>query len=161
MVKALAPVLGGTPLSQDLVDIEFMTTYHLMLSLEAAITESFHDLCLCSSYMGGCLGLGMCVLSPCIPACGVGETIRAKTDNLLSVEECVLKIVASLKGKTFLHGDKPGIVDVSLYGMLEPFIRSKCSAGQAVLDAGLSAWHARMAQLVPSIWDYDDYQDAC
>lgn len=161
MVKALAPVLMGEQLSPELVDLEFITTYHLMLSMEADTVDSCNDLCLCSSFLGGCMGLGLCILSPCLPACGVSDTIRAKTEDILSVEECVQKVLDRLEGKTFLHGDKPGIVDVSLFGMLEPFVQSKCSAGQKVLSLGLANWHARMAQLVPSIWDYEDYQDSC
>lgn len=153
MVKSLAPVLGAEKLSPELLAVENMNTYHLMVALEAEVADSVSDLCLCSCFMGGFLGCGLCLVAPCIPVLGISDGIRKKTENLFSIEQCAQRILNTMNGQTFIHGSKPGIVDVSLYGMLEPFVQTKVSVANKLLSLGLTPWHNRMAQLVPSIWD--------
>lgn len=151
IVKTLAPLLDGQKLSPELLELEELNTFGLQPALEIALMETASDLRKYSSLFGGFLGSMIFLLSCCLPFCAP-NAIRKKNPEVKTVKEYGVQIAEKLKGMDYFHGEKPGIVDVSIYGVIEPFFKVDAECADVLLKCGLEEWHARMAKIVPSIW---------
>jgi len=154
IVRSLAPVLQGRPLTGDELEIERLITSGLMVALERDVAGSVQDLCACADLLGGCFG---CVLrsSACCICCCVGPRRIGAGREVLSIREYGDALREHLGGGEFLGGgEKPSVIDLSLFGLLEPFVRASCSC-MAKLFGGpenrLAEWHARMRQATSDI----------
>ena len=77
-VKALAPILDGTPLSPELLEMERFITFNLMISLEADVASSCTDMLRCCfRSMGCCPGCLLVCFAPCIICC-ISHKIRGR-----------------------------------------------------------------------------------
>jgi len=123
VVKSLARILDGNDLSPELLAIEEMTTFGLMMALEADVVGSCNDLRKCGSLIGGGIGCVLTSLS-CILCCIGPRTFRKKHPEMKSLEAYRDEYAKALGNKQYFHGPKPGIVDVSLVGVLAPFVRA-------------------------------------
>lgn len=151
MVKALAPVLSGKALTKQEVAFEELITFGLMIALEKEVASSVCGLCQCACQMCLCPGFLLACFAPCI-ACFVGPGIgKHIVPTPLRVSEYAAQIQDEFLGETdFIAGDKPGLNDISLFGLLSPFVKAGNSAVDAFLGtdgARLREWHSRMAAL--------------
>ena len=153
VVKVLARILDGTDLTKEQVQIEEMTTYGLMIALEADVAGSCTDLVKCAPHMGCFYCCLLTSLSCCI--CCIGPAnIRKRNPDTKSIEHYSQAYTAALGSKQYFHGDKPGIVDVSICGVLSPFVNAKSGAVDKFLGASgpLRDWYGRMSPSLPSIF---------
>lgn len=151
IVKTLAPILSQR-LTPDLIEIERICTFGLMPALEAAVADDGKDLRKCASIMG-CLGCILWTISCCLVCCGTSKVIRKEYPDLKDVEYYADVLVAKLGSNDFFHGLSAGICDVSLYGMLAPFVKAKVESAMGAKFFGrnksLLNWLERMSKLVP------------
>jgi len=152
MVKHLAWILDGKPLSDEQLRIEKMISFGLMIAMERSVAMSVHELCLCSKMDG--LGF-LCCLAPCIASC-CGPSV-GKGKDLKKIVEYGQELKDFLKGKQFFSGlENPGINDISLYGVIEPFQHAKNAVVNELLGSNedpLRIWHNTMKSKLVSIWD--------
>ena len=73
---------------------------------------------------------------------------------LCSLDQYRQKYIEALGSKSYFHGSAPGIVDVSLCGVLAPFMRAGNDCVLLFLgETGvLSEWHRRMSNRLPNIF---------
>eukprot|EP00443_Scrippsiella_acuminata_P048458 CAMPEP_0115187690 /NCGR_PEP_ID=MMETSP0270-20121206/10623_1 /TAXON_ID=71861 /ORGANISM="Scrippsiella trochoidea, Strain CCMP3099" /LENGTH=255 /DNA_ID=CAMNT_0002600845 /DNA_START=62 /DNA_END=829 /DNA_ORIENTATION=+ len=146
IVKSLAPILQGRPLTLDELEIERQVTFGLMVAAEKQTASSIQELCSCGALLGGCMG---CLLrsSSCALSCVAPRKIGAGKD-LRSMQEYGDMLREHIGAGSFMGGgDKPSVLDVSVFGVLEPFNRAGCSCIDDLLgDSGnaLRSWHNRM-----------------
>ncbi len=154
VVKALARILDGADLSKDLLEIEEMTTYGLMVALEVDVAGSCIDLVKCAPNMGCCFCCLLTSLSCCLCCIGPGN-IRKKHPELKGLDHYSEQYTKALGSKQYFHGDKPGIVDVSLCGVLAPFAQAGNTATMAKFLGSrgtLFDWYNRMKPNLPKIF---------
>lgn len=144
IVKNLAPILQGRPLTPEEVELEKTVTFGLMIELERVTGSSTCALFSCAGLMGGGMGCCLRIAAPCI-ACCIGPNI-GKDKGLKSLGEYQEMLVKHLKGD-FFGGSDPGVLDASIYGVLMPFDAAHVPAVESLLGdlgAPLQAWHQRM-----------------
>ena len=114
-----------------------------MIALEMAVAGSRSDLFKCSRHIGGCMG---CCLGCCSPliSCFAAKKMRKQHPDVRPISEYREKLKEALAGKEYLSGDKPGIVDISLFGMLRGFVDAKNDClDDLISDSTLSGWLTR------------------
>lgn len=153
VVKSLASILDGQPLSPELVAVEEMTTFGLMMALELDVTKSCLEIQKCAPMLDGLMCCGLWSLS-CIICCFAPGMISSKNPDLKSLAAYRSLYVKALNGNQFFHGSKPGIVDVSLCGVLSPFVRAGNSCVPEFLGDGgeMFEWYARMSTRLPNVF---------
>ena len=153
VVKALARILDGAELSKDLIMVEEMTTYGLMVALEVDVAGSCNDLVKCASNMGGCTCCLLTSLSCCL-CCLAPGMIRKKNPELKGLDHYAEQYKKALGTNQYFHGDKPGIVDVSICGVLAPFAHAGniTTTTKFLGSSGtLFEWYNRMKPTLPNI----------
>lgn len=146
IVKSLAPILQGRPLTDDELEVERQVTFGLMIAAEKEVAGSFKDLCSCASLLGGTLG---CFLRSCacVLCCFLPRKIGAGKE-LLAIQSYGDILREQLGAGSFLGGgEKPSVLDLSVYGVLEPFHQASSSCMADLLGptgAPLRSWHDRM-----------------
>jgi hypothetical protein len=131
-----------------------MTTYGLMMALEVDVAGSCTDLVKCASSMGGCIGCLLTSLSCCL--CCIGPSmIRKRNPEVKGLAHYSEQFKKALGSNQYFHGDKPGIVDVSLCGVLAPFAQAG-NIGTMTKFLGSSGtlfeWYNRMKPNLPKIF---------
>eukprot|EP00277_Geminigera_cryophila_P005618 CAMPEP_0179413312 /NCGR_PEP_ID=MMETSP0799-20121207/5024_1 /TAXON_ID=46947 /ORGANISM="Geminigera cryophila, Strain CCMP2564" /LENGTH=254 /DNA_ID=CAMNT_0021185761 /DNA_START=76 /DNA_END=840 /DNA_ORIENTATION=+ len=159
IVKALAKILDGAPLSPALLELEEMTTFGTMVALEAQVANNTAELNKCGPMFGTGISPIIGAILPCVSCClttCAGPGFYKKNPHLLSLQEYQDKYAAALQNKQFFHGSAPGIVDVSFCGMIAPFEHAgnKCVSELIGAKGPLAEWYARMKLQVPTL-SYD------
>mmetsp|Transcript_1862 Transcript_1862/g.4254 ORF Transcript_1862/g.4254 Transcript_1862/m.4254 type:complete len:256 (-) Transcript_1862:276-1043(-) len=149
IVKSLAPILQGRPLTQDEEDIEREVTFGLMIAGEKSTAGSCRELCSCGILMGGALG---CLLrvAACVLCC-VGPRKVGQGKSLRSIQEYGDILREHLASGKFLGGgDKPSVLDVSVFGVLQPFVKVQATWVEELLGPNSSdtlfGWFERMEE---------------
>ncbi len=154
VVKSLARILDGSDLSKDLIEIEEMNTYGLMVALEADVAGSCTDLVKCAPNMGCCFCCLLTSFSCCI-CCFAPGNFRKRFPDLKGLEHYSQQFTKALGSKQYFHGDKPGIVDVSICGVMSPFVHAgnQVSITKFLGSSGpLFEWYNRMKPNLPKIF---------
>lgn len=143
IIKNMSPILAGRALTEDEEAFEKEVTFELMLALEKACARSTCSLCGCGRLMGGGTGCVLRCLAPCI-ACMVGPRMF-KGKVLKTLPEYGSRFGDKLGSKPFFGGDEPSICDVSLFGVLIPFVAAT-DAADVFLNGhtSLRTWHEKM-----------------
>ena len=154
VVKNLARILDGQELSPELLAVEEMTTFGLMMALEVAAAGSCTALYRCGCLMGGVIG---CVLSSCscLLCCIAPGLIKSRHPDLKDLPSYAASYTMELGIKKFFHGEKAGIVDFSICGVIAPFAQSGNWAvvNQFLGTSGpLRDWYERMKPSLPNIF---------
>ena len=81
----------------------------------------------------------------------VSDGIKEKYPSLGTTGMYGAKYASILDTNPFFHGDTCGIVDCSLYGLLEPFRKTNNACYHEFMAASpsLQFWHARMKEEIP------------
>ena len=125
IVKNLAPVLYGNPLTPEELDFEERMTYGLLPSmLSQTFDNGWETRKLVSKFSGKC---GACCFTVCCCNCCCMRSKFSK--NLLKKEKLesnntdpyIAMIEARLSENAFLQGPEIGILDLSLYGVTQAF----------------------------------------
>mmetsp|Transcript_3288 Transcript_3288/g.10064 ORF Transcript_3288/g.10064 Transcript_3288/m.10064 type:complete len:256 (-) Transcript_3288:105-872(-) len=146
IVKSLAPILQGRPLTQDEEEVERQVTFGLMIAAEKRTAGSVKELCACGALLGGVLGCflraGSCVI------CCVGPRKIGAGKQLKSMKEYGDMLRDHLASGEFLGGgSRPSVLDVSVFGVLSPFARVEAICIDELLGHEgdpLRAWYDRM-----------------
>lgn len=136
------------------LEMERLNTRCLMLACELVVMESVSELQKCACTMGGCLGSILWSASCCITCCvNPGKALREKNSGLESVSSYAKQFAGFLGSKPYLHGDTLGVIDCSVFGVLNPFRLSKSVAFSDFIlaDERLAAWHNRMLSVIKSV----------
>jgi len=155
MVKVLAPILQGRPLTDDELELESEVTYGLMISMEKATSGNCKELCACGTLLGDCSGCLLSFFSICI--CCLGPRKFPTSLQSIKVYGQILQDHLGA-GQYFGGGEEPSIIDCSVYGLLQPWDKVQ-SVGLAELlgseNDPLHAWHERMRAVSPhvNIWE--------
>eukprot|EP00291_Cryptomonas_curvata_P017194 CAMPEP_0172156298 /NCGR_PEP_ID=MMETSP1050-20130122/3118_1 /TAXON_ID=233186 /ORGANISM="Cryptomonas curvata, Strain CCAP979/52" /LENGTH=153 /DNA_ID=CAMNT_0012825321 /DNA_START=223 /DNA_END=684 /DNA_ORIENTATION=+ len=153
MVIALAPILDGVQLTKEMIEIEEMTTYGLMIALELEVVGSCTALISCAPSFGCPLG---CVVASCacIICCVGPGRLRKANPELKGLEHYTKAYTNCLGAKQYFHGDKPGIIDVSICGVLAPFVHSGHNSVNKFLGSSgpLFEWYNKMKPNLPKIF---------
>lgn len=148
IVKSLLSALAG----KFDAELEDMITFGFQPAIEAecfADPEDFRKFALTAGFSMAYYVPGF-VLSMMSPA----AKIKKKHPDLKPSAEYGKDFLAKLDGKPFWGGDKPGAHDLSLFGTLYPFAKSKCSNVDAFFnDSGLKPWYDAVAAQMPDKWD--------
>lgn len=146
IVKSLAPILQGRPLTDDELEIERQVTYGLMVAAEKHTAGSLQDLCACASLMGGRLGCLLRSTACCV--CCIGPRKIGEGKELRSIQAYGDMLREQLGSGLFLGGgDRASVLDASVFGVLEPFARAGSSCVDVLLGPqgdALRSWHCRM-----------------
>ena len=154
VVKSLAHILDGAPLTKELIEIEEMTTYGLMVALEADVASDCSSLVACAPHFGCCI-CALVTSCSCIICCVAPGVFRKRNPEMQSLDYYSKTYTTGLGAKQYFHGDKPGIVDVSICGVLAPFIkggRSNTIKKFLGTTGPLSDWFNRMKPTLPDIF---------
>ena len=92
-------------------------------------------------------------LLPCFSCCittSKGPGFYKQNPDLLTLEQYRYKYAEALKSKQFFHGSKPGVVDVSLCGVIVLFEEAgnTCVAAEVVSEKAICAMKQERPQLV-------------
>ena len=82
VVRSLAPILDSSALTPELIEVEEMTTFGLMIALELDVASSCIELQRCSSLLDGVLSVVLWSLACCL-CCFAGSAIKSKNPGLL------------------------------------------------------------------------------
>mmetsp|Transcript_29136 Transcript_29136/g.63262 ORF Transcript_29136/g.63262 Transcript_29136/m.63262 type:complete len:247 (-) Transcript_29136:641-1381(-) len=146
IAKSLAPILQGRPYTPEELEIEREMTFGLMVAGEMRTAGSCKELCACGALLGGKIG---CFLRCCSCAlCCFAPGIIGKNQQLKSVQGYGDMLRDHLGSNQFLGGgDKPSALDLSVFGMLQPFARIGAAWIEDLLGPhgdALSQWYDRM-----------------
>eukprot|EP00465_Bigelowiella_longifila_P010985 CAMPEP_0185253690 /NCGR_PEP_ID=MMETSP1359-20130426/2335_1 /TAXON_ID=552665 /ORGANISM="Bigelowiella longifila, Strain CCMP242" /LENGTH=246 /DNA_ID=CAMNT_0027836107 /DNA_START=25 /DNA_END=765 /DNA_ORIENTATION=- len=144
IVKNLASILDGKPLSQEELKVEETFTFGAMIALEAETAANCGDLCSCAKLIGG---VNCCLLSffSCCICCCIPQGFYKRNPGLKSVAEYREEFATMLGDEPYFHGSEAGIVDVGLYGGMLPFHVTDTNAMAVMLSNDkISAWWKRM-----------------
>lgn len=149
MVKSLALVLQGRPLTAEEEGIEKEMTAGFMIAAEKHTASSCGELCACAPVAGGSTGVLMRLFSCCICCCIAKKIGKGK--ELKPIEDYGDLLRGHLGSNQFLSGgSEPGVLDVSVFGVTQPWAKAKSPVLQELLGPSsdpLSAWHERMKAL--------------
>ena len=153
IVKSLAQILDGQELTPELLALEEMNTYELMISLELHTASSCVSLLSCARKMNFCVCVLLSTFSCCICCCAP-ISMRSKFPNVKSVIEYNALYSDILGEKEYFHGSSPGIVDISLCGILAPFLHANVHVADEFLGTSgcLFEWHSRLRSRLPNIF---------
>jgi len=146
IVKNLAPILQGRPLTQQEVAIEHMLTFGVMLALEKATASSLRSLCGCAGLMGGGMGCALRCAAPCIVCCVAPRMLKDK--EFKTIPEYSQALQSYLGGQQFFGGSEPSVTDASLYGTIAPFDAVDAPPAEMLLgdtSSPLRTWFDTMA----------------
>ena len=159
MVKALAPVLHGAPLTEEEVKFEEAMCYGLMLVLELhQFREAKNMTAQLRKQVPGCVA---CCLHIC--TCSVicmRKNLYNKTKRLYKTEESDMQkyigmIEERLNKHTYLQGEEIGMLDVSLYGTTSSFARDPMMPAfqTEFLDKSqvIAKWWMKMNQVIGTV----------
>ncbi len=154
VVKSLARILDGSDLSPELLELEHVTTYELMISLEIAVASSCCSLLTCAKFLPCLSCVGMTLFSCCISTCGAGS-FKKKFPDVKPVHHYTSMYTAALGNKSYFHGDSIGVVDLSLCGVLAVFDHAGLEVVSAFLGSHgpLLEWYRRIEPQLPNIFD--------
>lgn len=163
MVKALAPVLQGSKLNELEAEIENLSTYGLMLSMEQETAASCSQLCACACGLickkSCCTGCLMGFFSCCICCCvgpkmkdTFGEKAKEATGHSLKSSGQYGEAFSNKLGELeYFHGSGPGIEDAALYGTILAFKEANLQCCDDFFAAdGMRQWWERMSK-IPSL----------
>mmetsp|Transcript_15515 Transcript_15515/g.36299 ORF Transcript_15515/g.36299 Transcript_15515/m.36299 type:complete len:264 (+) Transcript_15515:56-847(+) len=154
IVKNLAPILAGSPLTPKQEELERMFTFELSTAL-AKQSLNTSDLCKCGRFLGGGIGCFVSTCACCISTCAKGPGADGKGSGpepkpeLKSLQYYREKLEQELGGMSFFGGSSPSITDVSLFGGLCIYAEAGASAIEKVLgdvSSPLYAWHESMLE---------------
>ena len=160
MVKNLAPILHGKPLTEDEVKFEEEMTFGLMIAMESQMMADGSQF---SNIVGKAKKpvLGCCLLVCCCncrcPCCLPSMSKKMLAKNGLesnSTDKFVDMIDERLNKTTFLQGDEIGILDLSLYGVTYMFAaKPVIKSFQGMLDKSqkFAQWWMKMNQTVGEV----------
>jgi len=153
MVKSLARILQGTPLTAAEEDLEKQMTFGLMVALEKNTAGNSRDLRGCGCLHGGCPGCFLYTFSCCLACCAAGRVGKDAPQILgeepRSIDEYAAMLRNHLGSSKFLGGDEPKVLDVSVFGVLTPFEKAQCACVPCLLgssDDPLRKWYSRMQE---------------
>ena len=153
IVKSFARILCGLDLTPELLEVEQMTTSGLMIALEVAVAGSCTELNKCASKMDCCFCMILSSCS-CLICCMAPGYIRDKHPALQNLEFYKSSYTVALGDKKYFHGENPGIVDISICGVLAPFIHADNEFVREFLGANgkLKEWYDRIRPVLPNIF---------
>eukprot|EP00635_Sarcinochrysidales_sp_CCMP3193_P005775 CAMPEP_0118903464 /NCGR_PEP_ID=MMETSP1166-20130328/8317_1 /TAXON_ID=1104430 /ORGANISM="Chrysoreinhardia sp, Strain CCMP3193" /LENGTH=238 /DNA_ID=CAMNT_0006842691 /DNA_START=12 /DNA_END=728 /DNA_ORIENTATION=+ len=141
------------PLSKDFdAELEQTITFGFQPAIEAeafGVPEDFRKYAVnagfsVAAYVPGFI-LGM--LSP-------ASTIKKKHPDMKPCVDYGKDFLAKMDGKPFWGGDEPGAHDITMFGTLHFFVKSKCDTAATFLtDSGLADWYKNVQQKMPENWD--------
>ena len=153
ILKYMVPVLTGQPFESDWEDI---ASYQLAPSIEKQLSTAEVIKWTCSPY-----GFGMpnwllkCCLGKVLHTQVILPNIEKALTNvpkakIIDLNELAAKLKTAIGTKEFYHGNKPGQVDISVYGTILPFYYKQCESIVAMIgNSGLQPWWNRMEQAIP------------
>jgi len=150
IVKTLAPILTGKPMTQQELELDDVITYGLMPALEAAVVDTGADLRKCAP-QAGYFCCCLCAFSLCFPICGCSKRIKKDYPDLRDVEHYADELHTRLGSNQYFGGASIGLNDVAIYGLVAPFAKAGTEAWQRVLrrHESLLHWHERMLAALP------------
>jgi len=117
-----------------------------MVAGEQRSSGSCKELCACGGLIGG--GLGCFLRSVSCVLCCVAPGIVGKGKQLKSIQAYGEMLRSHLGSNQFLGGgDKPSVLDVSVFGVLQPFAKISAAWFDDLLgpmDDPLNKWYDRM-----------------
>jgi len=151
MVNALAPVLQGVPYTPEEKKLEEVTTFGLMLAMEAEVVAETcgGGLRGCGWHIAtrmGCKGCCICCaffsLGCCITCCKSNsfksgfssKCLKMTGEELRTALEYSEYYAGILGDSPFFHGAEIGLIDVSLFGVVVFFVEAENEAGTDFLS---------------------------
>jgi hypothetical protein len=114
MVISLARILDGVKLTKEMIE---------MIALELEVVGSCTALISCAPALGCAMGC-VVVSCACVICCVGPEIMRTANPQLKSFEDYAKTYTNVLGAKQYFPVDKPGIIDVSICGILAPFVHA-------------------------------------
>ncbi|CAE7471819.1 ptges2 [Symbiodinium natans] len=150
IMRRIIPWLTGKEMTDEEVMWEKRITYEFQPAFEVELVGNDRDLALlwtrATGYIGGWQRGLLGVLSPLLKF-AVEALFRSRySDMELPSSKFGASFRAALKDQPFFHGEKPGPIDLSLYGTYAAFAECK-TAARFLQDSGLEEWHDRMTEL--------------
>ena len=149
ITAVLAKVLD-TEYTQRESEIEKLSTSGLMISLELAVMKSTKEMQKCGCFLGGCIGYLLWTIACCVVGSGAAHaSLSKKFPDVKSPSDYGKDYAVFLSTDLFFHGDKVGVIDCSLYGLLTPFSKCGNEAFNEFINADplLAAWWERMTNV--------------
>ncbi len=127
--------------------------FHTQVALEIEIVGSCMSLVKCAKKMNCCTCIMLSAFSCCISCLAPGN-FQKKNPEVKKVAHYVAIFTTALGNKPYFHGESPGIFDISLCGLLAPFIFGECDAVHSFLgeNGPLLEWHNRLLPQLPNIF---------
>jgi len=150
IMRVLAEALGGAPYTDEEVEIERLITEELMFAMEITIMDIPSELRKCGN-VAPCPFKCIFNCCSCLPMItGMSSGLKKREPTVKSIAEYHNKFIQILGDKDFFHGSTAGVIDCSLYGVMEPFRKA---GNMCYLDflgpetSSLSNWNARVEAL--------------
>lgn len=157
IMQNLAPLLSGMPLTPEEVRWEKQITFGFQPALEVEFCRDGNDIFKFSGILGKRFSAGQLrflidlVVGPLSFIVYWVFKLRYPDYDVVPTSTYGVKFRRALGSKPFFHGEKPGFVDLSLYGTYAAWNEKGCRTVQKFLIASdLEDWHARMVEAVPS-----------
>eukprot|EP00470_Lotharella_oceanica_P001181 CAMPEP_0170177918 /NCGR_PEP_ID=MMETSP0040_2-20121228/11386_1 /TAXON_ID=641309 /ORGANISM="Lotharella oceanica, Strain CCMP622" /LENGTH=256 /DNA_ID=CAMNT_0010420791 /DNA_START=48 /DNA_END=815 /DNA_ORIENTATION=+ len=131
IIKHLAPILTGKPLTVDLLETMKTISYGLKIALDADSLDSCNDIFGCASVNGNCFGCVMRIVAPCLVCC-----LNPRESDTLDSTEYARILKDKLGEKPFFHGSTPGIVDIAMFALIKLHVESRTKAIERFFDSG-------------------------
>jgi len=150
IVKTVVPWFTGRPMTEQEMQWENRITYEFQPAFEVELLGNERDVATiwtrATNFIGGWQRGVIGFLSPILKVV-VEALFKSRYPNMtLPSSNFGLEFRRALGDRPFFHGEKPGPVDLSLYGTYAAF--NGCSATARFLQASrLEEWHERMVGL--------------
>eukprot|EP00931_Biecheleriopsis_adriatica_P077030 TRINITY_DN50674_c0_g1_i1.p1 TRINITY_DN50674_c0_g1~~TRINITY_DN50674_c0_g1_i1.p1 ORF type:complete len:347 (-),score=55.64 TRINITY_DN50674_c0_g1_i1:167-1207(-) len=149
IVKNLAEVLTGDPLTPLQLQWERKITFEFQPSIEVELFsngDDFAKLAGFDDWRKPLVGLAGPVLGLLI-----GNVFRSRYGDFPVPSTWGKRFLEACAGQPFFHGEKPGMVDLSLYGTYANIASKDCQCTRSFLEeSGLQSWHLRMVDATKS-----------
>lgn len=149
ILRVLAEALGGTPYTEEEIEIERLITEELMVQMEISVMDGPSDIRKCGA-VAPCPINCIFMCCSCLPSLfGLSSDLKRKEPVKKSIAEYHAKFSEILGTKDFFHGDgtTAGVIDCSLHGVMEPFRVAGTTCYAEFLGPETSnvfKWNARM-----------------
>ena len=165
ILKTLAPILQGRPLTDREIAIEEMTTYKLMIAMQIVGVASCARVCRSGNVESGSMGCLIRCFSGmvCIVFPANFKNLNPGLESLEFFGEEYNKYLEEGK-QPYLAGDTPGVVDISLAALIA--LWNVIDGGESEVNtrflgpisngspSPLRAWWMKMEPQLPTIWDF-------
>jgi len=152
ILTSLAPVLSGSPISDEERTWEKKLTFEFLPAFEVELAGDGDDISDLFGFGDGWQRALVGLLAPLLEGL-LGSIFKSRYPNMeLPSSRYGVEFRKALADRPFFHGENPGPVDLSLYGTYAAFSEKRCRTADRFLQASdLQDWHSRMVKEVPSI----------